>query len=119
MATFELTKDNFNKTIEDNKIVLIDFWASWCGPCRMFGPVFDKVSLNHEDMIFGKVNTEDQRELAGQFQIMSIPTLMVFKEKIMVYKQAGALPEKSLEELVTKVKELGMDDVRADMAKDQ
>lgn len=119
MATIKLTRGNFKETIEKNPIVFIDFWAAWCGPCRMFAPVFEKVSENHSDVVFGEVNTEEERELAAEYQIMSIPTLMVFKENILIFMQAGALPEKALEELVKKVKELDMEQVRADLAKDQ
>jgi thioredoxin 1 len=119
MAAIQLSKSLFQKTISDNSIVLLDFWATWCGPCRMFAPVFEKVSDKHVDIVFGKINTDEERDLASEFQIMSIPTLMVFKDQVMVYRQAGALPEASLEELIKKVKELNMDDVRADMAKDQ
>jgi len=119
MATVEVTKDNFTQTLENNPVVLIDFWATWCGPCRMFAPVFDKVSGNHEDVVFAKVNTDEQRDLAAEHQIMSIPTLMVFKEKILVFRQSGALPEQALEELVKQVKALDMEQVRAEMAKRQ
>ena len=116
MATVELTKDNFDQTIMSNDIVLVDFWAGWCGPCQMFGPIYEKVSESHSDIVFGKVNTEEEGELAAGFGIMSIPTLMVFREKIMIYNQAGVLPEEGLEELVKKVRELDMDDVRRQIA---
>jgi len=119
MAVVALTKENFQNTLEQNKIVLIDFWAAWCGPCRMFAPVYDKVSEKHPDIVFGRVDTEDARDLSAEYQIMSIPTLMIFKESILVFRQSGALPEKALDDLVSKVKQLDMDQVRADMAKDQ
>jgi thioredoxin 1 len=119
MAVVALTKENFHNTLEQNKIVLIDFWAAWCGPCRMFAPVYDKVSGKHPDIVFGRVDTEDARDLSAEYQIMSIPTLMIFKESILVFRQSGALPEKALDDLVSKVKQLDMDQVRADMAKDQ
>ena len=112
MGTIELTNDNFEKTIEDNDIVLIDFWAEWCGPCKMFGPVFEKVSENHADVTFAKCDTEVQRELAAKFDIRSIPMLMVFREGIPIFGQPGALPEDVLEELVGRIKELDMDEVR-------
>jgi thioredoxin 1 len=119
MAVVALTKENFQNTLEQNKIVLIDFWAAWCGPCRMFAPVYEKVSEKHADIVFGRVDTEDARDLSAEYQIMSIPTLMIFKESILVFRQSGALPEKALDDLVSKVKQLDMDQVRADMAKDQ
>jgi thioredoxin 1 len=119
MAVVALTKENFKDTVEQNKIVLIDFWATWCGPCRMFAPVYDKVSEKHPDIVFGRVDTEGARDLSAEYQIMSIPTLMIFKENILVFRQSGALPEKALDDLVSKVKQLDMDTVRADMAKDQ
>ncbi|MFP5299461.1 MAG: thioredoxin [Actinomycetota bacterium] len=112
MATIELTKDNFNEVIENNATVLIDFWAEWCGPCRMFGPVFEEASTRYEDIVFAKVDTEAQPELASAFQIMSIPTLMVFRDQILLYAQPGALPAEALEQLIGKVNELDMDEVR-------
>ncbi len=116
MPTIELTSKNFESTITDNDIVLLDFWASWCGPCRQFAPVFEAMSEQHEDIVFAKVNTEAERELAAQFQIRSIPTLMVFREQIIVYAQPGALPPAGLASIVDKVKELDMDDVRRQIA---
>ncbi len=116
MATIELTSKNFETTITNNDIVLLDFWASWCGPCRQFAPVFEAMSEQHQDIVFAKVNTEQERELAGQFQIRSIPTLMVFREQIIVYAQPGALPPAGLASIVDKVKELDMDDVRRQIA---
>ena len=117
MAAIEITKDNFQSTIDDNDIVIVDFWASWCGPCKQFAPVFEAASELHQDIVFGKVNTEEQQELAGDFQIRSIPTLMIFREQIGVFMQPGALPPQSLEEVIGKVRELDMDYVRAEIEK--
>jgi thioredoxin len=113
MATVELTADNFNSTVNGGGLVLVDFWAAWCGPCRMFGPVFEKVSERHPDAVFGKVDTEAEPEIAATFGISSIPTLMIIRDGIVLYAQPGALPEAALEELVTKAGELDMDEVRA------
>jgi thioredoxin 1 len=115
MAYIELTQGNFNDTVDKNDIVIIDFWAEWCGPCIQFGPVFEKVAGENTDVAFAKVNTETEQELAGHFQVQSIPTLMVIKEKVVVFNQAGALDEAGLNTLVQQVRELDMDKVRADM----
>ena len=118
MATIELNKDNFDSTIDDNDIVLIDFWAEWCGPCKMFGPVFEKSAEAHPDVAFAKCDTESQPELAGSFGIRSIPTLAVFREKHLIFLQPGALPAAALEDLISQVKALDMDEVRAAAAKE-
>ena len=119
MATQTVTMDSFRETIADNDIVLLDFWAEWCGPCRSFAPVFEKASDEHTDVVFGKIDTEDQRELAGGFGITSIPTLAAFREGIMVFSQPGALPAPALEQVITAVKGLDMDDVRRQIAEQQ
>jgi thioredoxin 1 len=113
MATVELTAENFESTVSGGGLVLVDFWAEWCPPCRMFGPVFEKASEKHADAVFGKVDTEAQQELAGSFRISSIPTLMIIRDGVVLYAQPGALPEAALEELITKAQELDMDEVRA------
>lgn len=114
MASFNLTKANLDSSIENNSILLIDFWASWCGPCRMFGPIFEKVSDKHPDIAFAKCNTEEAPDVAGSFGVSSIPTLAIFRDGILLYSQPGALPEAGLEDIIKQVKALDMDKVRAE-----
>ena len=116
MAVIELTKDNFEETILNNPTVLIDFWAPWCGPCRGFAPVFERVAESNPGVVFAKVNTDEEQEIASHFQIRSIPTLMVFRDKIIVFSQPGALPQSALEQVVEKSKSLDMEDVRRQIA---
>ena len=119
MATVELTRENFKDTIDNNSLVLVDFWAEWCGPCRMFAPTYEDVSERYPDAVFGKVNTEMQRELAQMFGIRSIPTLMIFRDQIIIFSQPGALPSSALEDVVQKAQALDMDMVREQIAKQQ
>lgn len=119
MATMELTLENFEDTISKDGITLVDFWAEWCGPCRMFGPIFEKAAEENLDIRFGKVDTEAQQQLAGMAGISSIPTLMIFRDGILLFNQAGALSAPALNDLIGKVKELNMDEVRADIAKQE
>jgi thioredoxin 1 len=116
MAVVELTKENFEQVITANPMVVVDYWAPWCGPCRGFAPVFESVAEANPDIVFAKVNTDEEQEIAQHFQIRSIPTLMVFKEQVIVFSQAGALPKGPFEQVVAKSKELDMDEVRRQMA---
>jgi thioredoxin 1 len=119
MTTTALTAAAFEDTVTGNDIVLVDFWASWCGPCRQFGPIFEAASEQHPDIVFGKVDTEAERELAAAAQITSIPTLMAFREGVLVFAQPGALPAPALEQVITAVRDLDMEDVRAQLAAQQ
>ena len=119
MALENLTKENFNDKVSSNEIVILDFWAPWCGPCRQFGPIFEKVSQENPDILFGKVNTEEERELAAHFNIQSIPTVAIMREGIILFMQPGLIPEEGLKDLIKQVKELDMDQVREEIKKQQ
>jgi thioredoxin len=116
MATIALTKDNFEEVVNGNDMVVVDFWAPWCGPCKGFAPVFEAASEKHADIVFGKVNTDDEQELAASFNIRSIPTLMLFREKVILFSQPGALPGSALEQVLSKGKELDMAVVHKEIA---
>ena len=115
MPTVDITKDNFEQTVNENPLVIIDFWAPWCGPCRGFAPVYEKASEAHADVVFAKVNTDEQQELAGAFGIRSIPTLMVFRDKVILFQQAGALPGNALEQVITQAKAVDMAKVHEEL----
>jgi len=119
VAVIELTKENFEETITTNDIVFIDFWAPWCGPCKSFAPIYEEIAEKNEGVVFAKVNTEDEQELGAHFQIRSIPTLMIFREQIVLYSEAGMLPAPALQEIVEKVKSLDMNEVKKDIEADQ
>ena len=119
MATIDITAETFEETIEKNEIVIVDFWAEWCGPCKSFAPVYEEVSNDYEDIVFGKIDTEAQQELAAHFQIRSIPTLMIFREQVVLYSEAGMLNNSQLKEVIGKVQELDMATVHAEIAKQQ
>lgn len=119
MATIEVTAENFNEVITDNEFVIVDFWAPWCGPCKGFAPVYEELSEKYPDIVFAKVNTEDEQQLAGEFQIRSIPTLMIFREQIILFSQPGALQGSQLEQVIEQAKGLDMDEVKQDIEKQQ
>jgi len=119
VATIDLTKENFEEVVTGNDMVIVDFWAPWCGPCRSFAPIYEQASEQHTDVVFAKVNTEEEQELAAYFQIRSIPTLMIFREKVIIFSQPGMLPAAALEEVVTKAKALDMAEVHRMVAEQQ
>jgi thioredoxin 1 len=119
MAVIELTKENFEQVITSNPTVIVDFWAPWCGPCRGFAPIFERVAGENPDAVFAKVNTDEEQEIAGHFQIRSIPTLMVFRDQIIVFSQPGALPQNALEQVVEKAKSLDMEQVRQQISQQE
>ena len=116
MATIDITSQTFEETIEKNDIVIIDFWAEWCGPCKSFSPIYEDVSKKYEDIVFGKIDTETEQELAGHFQIRSIPTLMIFREQVVLFSQPGMLNAQQLEEVIGKIKEIDMAKVHEEIA---
>ena len=117
MATMDLTQENFEKTVNESPIVIVDFWAPWCGPCKGFAPVYEQASEAHPEVVFAKVNTDEQQELAGAFGIRSIPTLMVFRDKVILFQQAGALPRTALDQVITQAKSLDMTKVQEEIGK--
>ncbi len=119
MAVIELTQENFEQTVLNNDFVIVDFWAPWCGPCRGFAPVFEAASEKYPDIVFAKVNTEEEQALAAHFQIRSIPTLMIFREKVIIYAQPGALPASALDDLIARARELDMAKVHEEIAREQ
>jgi thioredoxin 1 len=118
MATVEATKENFEGLVDGNPFVIVDFWAPWCAPCRAFGPIFEEVSEQHPDIVFAKINTEAETELAAHFQVRSIPTLMIFRDQIILFAQPGSLPRKALEDVIAQVRAVDMDEVRREVAEE-
>lgn len=116
MATIDITAQTFEETIEKNDIVIVDFWAEWCGPCKSFSPIYEEVSEKHKDIVFGKIDTESEQELAGHFQIRSIPTLMIFREQVVLFSQPGMLNAEQLQDVIGKVQEIDMEKVHAEIA---
>jgi thioredoxin 1 len=119
MATIELTKDNFENVVTNNDMVLVDFWAPWCGPCKGFAPIYEAASEQYKDVVFAKVNTDDEQELAGHFAIRSIPTIMLFREQVLLFSQPGSLPAAGLESVIAQARALDMDEVRKEIAEEQ
>lgn len=119
MAVIELTKENFEQVVTENDFVIVDYWAPWCGPCRSFAPTFEAVSEEHPDIVFAKLNTEEEQEIASHFSIRSIPTLMIFRERVIIFNQPGALPEGGFRELITKASSLDMAEVHQQMAEEK
>ena len=119
MATIELNQENFQEVIEKNDFVIIDFWAPWCGPCQSFGPIYEEISAKYPEIVFAKVDTQSEQELGGTFNIRSIPTLMIFREQVIIYSEAGALPAAAFEKLIAQAQGLDMDEVRKQIAEEQ
>src|SRR4051812_36295107 len=119
MATISITKDTFRDVVSDKGMVIIDWWAPWCGPCRAFAPIFEETSAKYEDIVFGKINTDEEQELAGAFSISSIPTLMIFRDRVLLLAQPGMMPPSALEEVIKKVQALDMDEIRKEIAEEE